>query len=401
MGEKTLAVFNDLTERKRAEEALRCSEEKYRTILEGIEDGYYEVDLPGNFTFFNDSSCRLLGYAKEELMGMNSRQCADSENAEKFYQEFNKVYRTGEVSKIFGWEIIRKDGTKTDIEASISLIKDPEGHRIGFRGIVRDITERKQAENMLRESEARFWDLVENALTGIYIIQDGQIVYKNSEQDRIFGDLSEPLTFNHLKNVHPEDVEKVKELYENIFSGMIRSFDTDMRFSPMVEMDSAAGMRWVHSRASVIQYQGREAILVNMMDITRTRELEHLVRIEDKMTSLGRVAAGIVHELRNPLSGINVYLTALRKIYDFPESPELEKVEKIIEKFQSASNKIESVIKRVMDFSRPTAPRLILTSINRPIEEAINLCLVTFQKNGIKIEKSLREDLPPSYSDPP
>jgi signal transduction histidine kinase len=143
---------------------------------------------------------------------------------------------------------------------------------------------------------------------------------------------------------------------------------------------------------------------MNMTDITRTKELEHLVWIDDKMTSLGRVAAGISDELRNPLSGINIYLTTLKKICDSPESLELEnlkKVEKILGKLQSASNKIESVIKRVMDFSKPTVPRLTLTSINRPIEEAINLCQVTCQKSGVKIEKSLCDDLPPCYSDPP
>jgi PAS domain S-box-containing protein len=139
-------IARDITERKRAEEALRESEERYRTILENIEDGYYEVDLPGNFTFFNDPVCRLFGYSKDELMGMNDRQYTDQENAKKLYQTFNKVYKTGEPSKGFDWEVIRKDGTKRYIEASISLVKNPTGQPIGYRGIVRDITERKRAE---------------------------------------------------------------------------------------------------------------------------------------------------------------------------------------------------------------------------------------------------------------
>jgi two-component system cell cycle sensor histidine kinase/response regulator CckA len=132
--------------RKEAEEALRSSEEKYRTILENIEDGYYEVDIAGNFTFFNDSMCRIYGYPEEELMGMNNRQYTDQENAKKLFKAFNKVYRTGESIKQFDWEIIRKDGTKRSIESSVSLMKDSSGNRIGFRGVVRDITERKGAE---------------------------------------------------------------------------------------------------------------------------------------------------------------------------------------------------------------------------------------------------------------
>jgi PAS domain S-box-containing protein len=85
-------IITDVTDRKQAEEALRESEERYRTILEDIEDGYFEVDIAGNFTFFNDSLCRMLGYTKDELMGMNNKQYMDKETAKKVYQVFNQVY---------------------------------------------------------------------------------------------------------------------------------------------------------------------------------------------------------------------------------------------------------------------------------------------------------------------
>ncbi len=88
----------------------------------------------------------MLGYSKEEMMGMNDRKYTDQENAKKLYQAFNKVYRTGEPTKGFGWEVIAKDGTKLFGEVSVSLIKDSKGKPTGFRGIARDITERKRAE---------------------------------------------------------------------------------------------------------------------------------------------------------------------------------------------------------------------------------------------------------------
>ena len=118
------------------EEVLRESEEKYRTILESIEDGYFETDIAGNLTFFNDSLCKMFGYPKDELMGMNNRQYTDEENAKKLYQTFNTVYTTGKPDKGFGWEIIRKDGTERSVESSVSLRRDAEGQPIGFRGIV-------------------------------------------------------------------------------------------------------------------------------------------------------------------------------------------------------------------------------------------------------------------------
>jgi PAS domain S-box-containing protein len=144
-----------ITERKQAEEALRESEGKYRTILEDIEDGYFEVDIAGNLTFFNGSLSEILGYSKDELIGMSSRQYTDEENAKKLYQTFNRVYTTGKSDKGFDWEIIRKDGNKRIVQASISPKKDSEGQPIGFQGIVRDVSDRRQIEKDKAKLETR------------------------------------------------------------------------------------------------------------------------------------------------------------------------------------------------------------------------------------------------------
>jgi len=144
-----VTVNRDITERKRAEDTLRESEEKYRTILENIEDSYFEVDIAGNFTFFNNPLCRLLGYSEDELMGMNNRQYMDDVNAKALCQTFNAVYRTGKPARAFDWEVIRKDGTTRFVEASVSLLRDSTGEPAGFRGVVRDVTERKRAETWI------------------------------------------------------------------------------------------------------------------------------------------------------------------------------------------------------------------------------------------------------------
>ena len=141
-----VGVTRDISGRKRMEEALRKSEEKYRTILESIEDSYYEVDLAGSLTFFNDSLCRLYGYSKDELMGMNYRQYMDSETAQVVYQTYNTVYRIGKSATAFDWALIRKDGTRRFVQVSVSLMHGPTGEPVGFRGTIRDITERKRAE---------------------------------------------------------------------------------------------------------------------------------------------------------------------------------------------------------------------------------------------------------------
>jgi PAS domain S-box-containing protein len=137
----SVSIINALSFQK-----IQESEEKYRTILESIEDGYFEVDLAGNFTFFNESTCKILGYSRDELMGMNNRQYMDAKNAKKVYHTFNRVYQTGKPTRSLDWKLIRKDGAERYVETLTSLMRDKNGQPIGFRGIVRDVTDRITAE---------------------------------------------------------------------------------------------------------------------------------------------------------------------------------------------------------------------------------------------------------------
>ena len=148
-----LCIGQDITDRKQAEEALRENEEKYRTVLEIMEEGYYEVDLAGNYTFVSDTMCRIRGYSREDLIGMNNRGYMSEETAKKVFKVFNSVYTSGNPSKNLRWETIRKDGAKIQIETSASLIRDSEGKPIGFRGIVRDISEKQKLEAQLQQAQ--------------------------------------------------------------------------------------------------------------------------------------------------------------------------------------------------------------------------------------------------------
>ncbi|MBW2369264.1 MAG: HAMP domain-containing protein [Deltaproteobacteria bacterium] len=254
-----------------------------------------------------------------------------------------------------------------------------------------------QAQQALADSENSFRSLVENAMTGISIVQDDQVVYQNKEQMRLLGSLPRERLFGELDKIHPDDREKVQKEIQKIGTGNNYRMDLEFRLIAPGET-SKPSVIWIYCRALLIEYEGKKSILVNMMDMSKAKELEHLLIIQDKMASLGRVAAGIAHEIRNPLSGINIYLSTMEKIYDKAEHA--DKVSKIIGQVKSASMKIESVIKRVMDFSKPSTPRLINMDINRPINEAINLISVTLRKSGIKLDTSLAESLPLCNTDP-
>ncbi len=143
----------EIAERKQAEEALKASEEKYRSIIESIEEGYFELDLAGNVIFCNDSLCSIVGYAREDLLGMNNRDYTAPETAQKMYKIFSEVYRTGISARSSDFEVIRKNGDTIFIEISASLVRDSSGTPVGFRGVLRDVTDRKQHEIELQKSK--------------------------------------------------------------------------------------------------------------------------------------------------------------------------------------------------------------------------------------------------------
>ena len=166
---RLIESFVDLSERKAAEEALRQSEDKYRTILDNIESAYLEVDLAGNFLFFNDSLCRIVGYSRDELLGMNYSEFADENNAENIRGVFNEIYENGSPGIGVDWQIIRKDGAKREIEASIFVMNDAQGRVTGFRGIGQDVTETRRATENLRKRTHELGERVKelNCLYGI------------------------------------------------------------------------------------------------------------------------------------------------------------------------------------------------------------------------------------------
>ena len=143
---KMAVIFSDITEKKLSEEALKRSEEKYRNILETIEDGYFELDIKGNLTFFNKTLCKITGYNEDELKGMNYSQYSSPETVSKMHQVFSQIYLTGKPKRNVNFDINLKDGNTIAIDLSISPMKKSDGTIVGFRGLMRDVTERKKAE---------------------------------------------------------------------------------------------------------------------------------------------------------------------------------------------------------------------------------------------------------------
>ena len=271
-----LGEARDITERKNTEEKLHDSEEKYRTILEDIQEGYFEVDLTGNFIFFNDTLCRVMGYSREELMGMNNRQYMEKEELKKIFEAYNTVYITGAPNKELIWRITRKDGTIRYIEGSISLKKDSSGNPAGFRGIARDITDRRQVEKKLREEEQKFRTLAEQSSDVIIMVNNkGIITYENPAVSVLGINPEQRIGGNVFERVHPDDLKLMTDSFHRLFSDKnapIQKAEVRVRHADgSWHLFEAVGSNLI--RDNVI-----EAVILNVRDITERKNAEEMLK---------------------------------------------------------------------------------------------------------------------------
>ncbi len=147
----TSQIIGFVLERKNHLDELRKSEEKYRTILESIREGYFEIDLNGNFTFFNDALCDLTGYSREELFNLNYSELCDEKTNRYLVNEITKLVERDDTFTILEYTQIKKDKSEVNLESSIYLMHDYENEIIGIKGMIRNITERKKSEALRKQ----------------------------------------------------------------------------------------------------------------------------------------------------------------------------------------------------------------------------------------------------------
>ena len=277
----------DITERKRAEEALRTSEEKYRSLIKQMNDGLLVVDNNDAIQFVNEKFCKIFGYTKEELIGNIGYRMLLPEESWNLLQEKNRQRKHG-ISDQYELEMKKKSGKRFWVSVSASPIYDPKGEVIGSLGIFSDITERKQAESKLRESEERLRLAITAANQGLFDIdvRTGSAI-TSPEYARMLGYEPDELheTFaKWVQRTHPDDRHKVLGGYKKYFAGQRDENSVEIR-----QQTKSGEWKWFFTIGKAVEFDEHEhplRIIGTQTDITERKQAEEALRQSEQQFRL-------------------------------------------------------------------------------------------------------------------
>jgi two-component system, cell cycle sensor histidine kinase and response regulator CckA len=361
-------VARDVTERRRDEEDLRRNEERYRTILDTMEEGYAEVDLKGTLTFVNNAGCSLMGYDRDELIGMNYKTYSSPETARSMYDIFNRIYLSGEPAFMVDHDIIIKDGSLRKHQAHVALMRDHSGRPIGFRMLVRDVTDRKKVEDAFRESERRYRMVTGNVREAIWTMDfEKHFTYLSPSITGITGYTPEELqSMPFEEQLTPASRELVEKRLTEELGKEVNGKDVDPHRLMTIELEltcKGGGTVWVEVTASFKRDENGRAIeiLGVTRNITERRKVEgEKTRLEaqlvqaQKMESIGRLAGGVAHDFNNMLSVILGYAELIKADL----TPD-DKLFREVQEIEKAALRSRDITRQLLAFSRKQiiAPR--------------------------------------------
>lgn len=393
---KTYAYIRDITGRKKFERDLRDSEEKLRTLFQRVRHGLFISSKEGKFLDCNQALLDVLGYStKEEFLNIDiARDLYANPDDRKIFQE--KIKREGYV-KDMEVEFKKKNGEQITVLLTGHPIINEQGEIVGYQGINLDITQRKRTENELREANEFFMNLIESSVDGIIAADmKGNIFIFNKGAEAFTGYTAEEVIGKiHITKIYPGGVAKeiMKKLRSPEYGGVGKFIPSQLNVVNKVGEEIPIQL----SATLIYDGEGNEVASVGIftdlrprIKIERKLQETHLQLVSsEKMASLGKLAAGIAHEINNPLGGILIYSSLMME--DLPEGD--SKRGDLARIVQEAS-RCKDIVKSLLEFARQTEPRMEPTDINRAVTDGLFFLENQALFHNVKIGKNLDPSLP-------
>jgi PAS domain S-box-containing protein len=393
-------IGRDIAERMQTIEALRQSEERYRTVLEEMEEAYYEMDLAGHLTFFNDALVRNSGSSREELMGIAYKDYIPVKDVERVFKAFNQVYKTGKPFKGLPLQSLRKDGNSIFSEETVLPLKNKAGEIIGFRGVSQNVTERLQMMEALRRSEERYRTMLDEMEEAYYEVDlAGNFTFFSDALCRQLGySREEIMGMSYQVYIPRENAKKVFEAYNRVYrtGEPLKSFA-----SAQIKKDGTL----VFTEDSIFPLRDEKGEIIAFRGISRDvterrgaeeerRQLEQKAQFASRLASVGELASGVAHEINNPLTAVIGYAHLLLERKDVPED-----IRRDVEVINEGAQRVAGIIKKLLVFARQTKPERTYVDINEIINTTLELRAYSLQGNNVKVVLQFDPDLPLTVAD--
>ncbi len=404
------ALSSAVVEAAATKDALRESEERFRSLVETTSDWVWEVDGNGVYTYASPKSRDLLGYGPEEIVGKTPFDLMPAEDADRMravFMKFLALHRTIERLE----NVARhKDGRLVVLETSGVPVLTEDGKLLGYRGIDRDITERKRAEEALRENEEKFRSLVENALAGIFTIDDSyRFIYCNDKMSELLGyPKSELLGMDFRETLSNESKALVADQYirrqrgerlpPRYEIGIVRS-DGEHRhceLSATVVKDPSGKPRTMGQLVDITERKRAEKEIRRLNAELELRVEERTAQLEAANKELEAFAYSVSHDLRAPLRAIDGFSGIL--IEDFlPQLP--SESGRYLTLIRQNSQRMGHLIDHLLDFSRLSRQPLVMESVSHEKLVIEALESLKEERRGRNVEIAIGE-LPSCPGDP-
>ncbi|MBN1254619.1 MAG: PAS domain S-box protein [Deltaproteobacteria bacterium] len=392
---KGCAYLTDITERKRFEERLRISEKKYRELFEQVGEGLYISTPEGKFIDCNQALLDMLGYeTKEELLQIDIASDLYVNPGERGV--FQEMMERDDSVREWEVEFKRKDGGKIIVLLSAHTIRNSEGKVVGYEGVSIDITQRKQLERELRETNDFMKLLIESSPYAIIATDiKGNIILFNRAAEELLGyKADQVLAQIHITKLYPPGVAKevMKKLRSPDYGGNGKFTGSEFKI-----VDKRGKEIPIHLSAAIVYQSGQEVASVGIFTDLRPRlvmeqklQETHLQLMQlEKLRSLGEMAAGVAHEINNPLGGIIIYASLLQERLP-PDDAQRQDLEKIVHE----ATRCKEIVKTLLEFAHQSGDKKELTDINRAITDGLLFLENQATFHNIEIIKELDPSLP-------